>query len=252
MLLSLVLFAGSVAAHGYVQQLRVNGEYFQTWNPYKDPQQNVTRITRKFPDNGPLDDGTFNGPNITCKDGGNIPVNMTVKIAAGSTVEFLWTEWLSDHPGPSARFFIVMTYLAKCPSGCSTFKGDTGNIWVKIQDDGYDASESVPWASKRLPLVNSTWAAVIPKSISSGEYLLRHEILGLQRASEVGRAQFYPACHQITITGGGSANPTGIALPGAYKEDDPGILLEYRNISATNPYTSPGMVSSSLSSLQLS
>lgn len=84
-----------------------------------------------------------------------------------------------------------MTYLAKCPNGCASFKGDTGKVWVKIQQDGYDASKDPPWASKRLPTVNSTWSATIPKSISSGEYLLRHEILGLQRATETGRAQFY-------------------------------------------------------------
>ncbi|QRV81038.1 glycoside hydrolase family 61 protein [Ceratobasidium sp. AG-Ba] len=49
------------------------------------------------------------------------------------------------------------------------------------------------------------------------------EILGLQRTSELGRAQFYPACHQITVTNGDSnALPTGIALPGAYTLTDPG------------------------------
>lgn len=69
----------------------------------------------------------------------------------------------------------------------------------------------------------STWTVRIPKSISNGEYILRHEILGLQRASKSGLAQFYPACHQVTITGGGSANPTGVAIPGAYALDDPGV-----------------------------
>ena len=117
--------------------------------------------------------------------GGNIPVNISATIPAGSKIEFLWTEWTSDHPGP------IMTYLARCPNGCATFKGDTGNVWVKIQQDGYDASQTPPWASKRLPTVNSTWPATIPATIAPGEYLLRHEILGLQRATESGRAQFY-------------------------------------------------------------
>ncbi|KAH7098758.1 family 61 endoglucanase [Auriculariales sp. MPI-PUGE-AT-0066] len=224
----------TVLGHGFVQQLRFNGQYVQTWNPYKDPQQNVTRITRTFPDNGPIPDGDFVTADITCNVGGNIPVNATTVIPAGTTVEFLWTEWKSDHPGP------IMTYLAKCSGGCSTFKGDTGNVWVKIQQDGYDASKDPPWASKRLYTVNSTWSATIPATISPGEYLLRHEILGLQRADESGRAQFYPACHQITITGSGTKSPTGIALPGAYTLTDPGILLQYRNISATLPYTPPG------------
>ncbi|KAI3616605.1 glycoside hydrolase family 61 protein [Moniliophthora roreri] len=163
-----------------------------------------------------------------------MPVNATAVVPAGTTVQFLWTDWQSDHPGP------IMTYLARCPGSCSTFKADSGKIWVKIQEDGYDANQNPPWASKRLPTVNSTWSATIPKTLQSGEYILRHEILGLQRASEVGRAQFYPACHQITVTNGGSKTlPAGIALPGDYTLDDPGILLEYRDISATNPYTPP-------------
>lgn len=78
----------------------------------------------------------------------------------------------------------------------------------------------------------STWAVTIPKSISSGEYILRHEILGLQRASKSGLAQFYPGCHQVTITGGGSANPTGVAFPGAYPLDDPGVSIASACVSS--------------------
>lgn len=64
------------------------------------------------------------------------------------------------------------------------------------------------------------------------------------------------------MTGGGTASPKGVALPGAYALDDPGvcyflatsgwlwiadgldqILLEYRDISATKSYTPPGKLS---------
>ncbi|EUC61095.1 glycoside hydrolase family 61 protein [Rhizoctonia solani AG-3 Rhs1AP] len=213
--------AASVLAHGYVQQLKIGSQYVPTWNPYKDPQQKVTRITRAFKDNGPIPDGFTSA--ITCNvgktaDTQNIPVNATAIVPAGTTVDFLWTDWQSDHPGP------IMTYLAKCPGSCSTFKADSGNIWVKIQEDGYDATKNPPWASKRLPTVNSTWSATIPKTLQNGEYILRHEILGLQRATESGRAQFYPACHQITVTNGGTkALPTGIAIPGNYTLTDPGV-----------------------------
>lgn len=31
------------------------------------------------------------------------------------------------------------------------------------------------------------------------------------------------SCAQITLTGGGTANPTGIALPGAYQPADVGV-----------------------------
>lgn len=69
-------------------------------------------------------------------------------------------------------------------------------VQVKIQEDGYNAALDPPWASKRLPTVNSTWPATIPAALRPGEYLLRHEILGLQRATEVGRAQFYVRRHR--------------------------------------------------------
>lgn len=143
-----------------------------------------------------------------------------------------------------------MTYLASCGGSCSKFSGATGKVWVKIDQAGYDASESIPWASKRLPEQNSTWTVKLPSSIAPGEYLLRyvldrhpflsgphtsvripwqltavlhrHEILGLQRTNKNGSlAQFYPGCHQITVTGSGSTKlPEGIALPGAYQPDD--------------------------------
>ena len=38
-------------------------------------------------------------------------------------------------------------------------------------------------------------------------------------------AQFYPECAQITITGGGTLEPTSaqlVSFPGAYKASDPG------------------------------
>lgn len=67
----------------------------------------------------------------------------------------------------------VMTYLASCGGSCSKFSGSTGKVWVKIDQAGYDASESIPWASKRLPEQNSTWPVTLPSSIAPGEYLLR-------------------------------------------------------------------------------
>ncbi|KAJ4295084.1 hypothetical protein N0V90_007093 [Kalmusia sp. IMI 367209] len=264
MKLSLASITGLLAfanAHGFVQQIWLGDKLVDTWNPYKDPQKNppVNKITRKFKDNGPVTDGLFtvsiwspssitNKPltlrqtdaitcNIASSGANNVPVSATASVAAGSTVKFMWTDWQSDHPGP------IMTYLASCKGPCSAFSGSTGNVWVKIDQAGYDASQTVPWASKRLPTQNSTWTVKLPSKIPAGEYLLRHEILGLQRTNTNGSlAQFYPGCHQISVTGGGStALPTGIALPGAYQPDDTkSIFLEYRKISATNPYTPPG------------
>tara|TARA_R110002003_G_scaffold198_23_gene15572 strand:+ start:5523 stop:6050 length:528 start_codon:yes stop_codon:yes gene_type:complete len=172
-LLLTTLLPLTVSAHGYVQQIQLGSSLVDTWNPYKDPQKNppVNKITRIFKDNGPVTDGLFTTDAITCnigRDGkNNIPVSATASVAAGSTVKFLWTDWQSDHPGP------ILTYLADCKGACSAFSGSSGNVWVKIDQAGYDASQSVPWASKRLPTMNSTWTVQLPKSIKPGEYILR-------------------------------------------------------------------------------
>ncbi|KAG4415973.1 hypothetical protein IFR04_010923 [Cadophora malorum] len=230
-----------ISAHGFVQQIWLGDNLVDTWNPYKDPsKKGLNKITRKFRDNGPVTDGTFETDAITCnvaEGGNNVAVSATAEVAAGSTVKFMWTDWQSDHPGP------IMTYLASCSGPCSSFSGSTGPVWVKIDQSGYDANESVPWASKRLPTQNSTYMLTLPSSIAPGEYILRHEILGLQRTNTDGSlAQFYAGCHQITVTGSGTTKfPEGIELPGAYRSDDKtSIFLEYRDISASNPYTPPG------------
>ncbi|KAG8984141.1 hypothetical protein FRB90_005541 [Tulasnella sp. 427] len=133
-----------------------------------------------------------------------------------------------------------MTYIARCPNGCASFKGDTGNVWIKIAEDGYNPNRSIPWAEENIHSVG-TYTFTIPASLANGEYLLRHEILGLHVASQVNGAQFYPTCIQIKLTGGGSATPTGVALPGAYKTNDPGILMQLYTVTPQNPaYVIPG------------
>ncbi|KAJ0384016.1 hypothetical protein COL922a_009277 [Colletotrichum nupharicola] len=228
----------TASAHGFVQQIMLGENLVNTWNPYKDPSKKVEKITRKFKDNGPVTDGLFETDAICCNigsDKNNVPATVTASVAAGSSVKFVWTEWKSDHPGPSK------SHDVSCRGGkCSEFDGSTGNVWVKIDQSGYDAKEAIPWASKRLPENNSTYTVKLPSKIAPGEYILRHEILGLQRTNTDGKlAQFYPGCHQITVTGDGTTKlPEGIALPGAYKADDTkSIFLDYRKVTE---YTPPG------------
>jgi hypothetical protein len=73
----------------------------------------------------------------------------------------------------------VMTYLADCGGKCSQFDGSKGNVWVKIDQSGYDATEAIPWASKRLPTQNSTYTIKLPSKIAAGEYILRLAVLAV-------------------------------------------------------------------------
>lgn len=102
-----------------------------------------------------------------------------------------------------------------------SFKGDTGPVWVKIDQLSYNPAANPPWASDLLREQGAKWTVTIPPKLAPGEYLLRHEILGLHVAETRMGAQFYPSCTQIRVTSGGTTQlPSGVALPGAYKPDD--------------------------------
>lgn len=67
----------------------------------------------------------------------------------------------------------------------------------------------------------------IPSCLKAGYYLVRHEIIALHSAYAYPGAQFYPGCHQLKVTGGGSTTPSNlVAFPGAYKGSDAGITYD--------------------------
>lgn len=80
------------------------------------------------------------------------------------------------------------------------------------------------------------YSANIPASLPSGDYLLRIEQIALHNPGSP--PQFYISCAQITVTGGGTANPAKFAIPGHIKATDPGITVNiYNNFKS---YTFPG------------
>ncbi|SPO04685.1 related to cel1 protein precursor [Cephalotrichum gorgonifer] len=229
---------GLVSAHGYLKSITANGQNYLAWqvgqDDYLDPPP--ARYARKLANNGPVPD--FTTEDITCGAGGNEPAGGTIELKAGDTVTLNWDQWGSSHSGP------VMNYIAHCPNDdCQSFKGNTGNAWVKISERGYEPSEQTPWASDLLRELGARWRVTIPPTLAPGEYLLRHEILGLHVAGDRMGAQFYPSCTQIRVTAGGSTKlPEGVALPGAYDPDDTeGILVElWRINSGQVEYVVPG------------
>lgn len=57
-------------------------------------------------------------------------------------------------------------------------------------------------------------------------YLLRAELIALHGAANYPGAQLYMECAQLSVSGGGSANPPTVNFPGAYKGSDPGIKFQ--------------------------
>ncbi|KAG8736428.1 hypothetical protein FRC11_002646, partial [Ceratobasidium sp. 423] len=78
----------------------------------------------------------------------------------------------------------------------------------------------------------------IPGDIKAGEYLVRHEPISLHGAHSTAEgAQYYPACIQVKVTGGGNASPATTPATQLYTVQD-GIVDIYQ------PYDKGGISAS--------
>ncbi|KAI0150082.1 lytic polysaccharide monooxygenase [Hypoxylon sp. NC0597] len=218
----LLIAATAVQAHYTFPRLVVDGKSEQAdwW---------ATRKTK----NADSKQGVENAasPDIRCYSNQNAA--NTITVPAGATIHYISTQQV-NHPGPTQY------YLAKVPEGKSASNWDgSGNVWFKIKTTTptIDNNKQVTWPSQNdYVLTNAT----IPAATPDGEYLLRVEQIALHLANKPNGAQFYLACTQIKITGGGSGTPGPlVALPGAYKSDDPGILVNLGTIKPDS-YVPPG------------
>ncbi|CAG9993493.1 unnamed protein product [Clonostachys byssicola] len=238
-LASLVSTAALVAAHGYVEKGTIGGTQYTFYQPYQDPYTSPTpdRISREVQGNGPVEDlsiadiqcGGYSAGGIV----GSKPAKLHATAAAGSTVTLNWTLWPDSHVGP------VLTYMARCPdAGCQNYMPGTDAVWFKVQEGGREGTSNTWAASSLMVSGNAGVQYTIPSCIKAGYYLVRHEIIALHAAYSYPGAQFYPGCHQLQVTGGGSTTPGNlVSFPGAYKSTDPGITYDSYKAST---YTIPG------------
>ena len=137
------------------------------------------------------------------------------------------------------------------PSGSRSMKS------VRATVDGSNKI-SVRYHSVRLSLVHDAHRIFVvdgkahsfqlPSTLARGGYLLRHEIIALHLADQPGGAEFYPACIQINVGGSQSGTPSPselVQFPGAYTDNDPGILV---NAFSDAAYQFPGPAISKLAS----
>ncbi|KAK3940325.1 glycoside hydrolase [Diplogelasinospora grovesii] len=223
--------AGLVAAHGYVDNATIGGQFYQFYQPYQDPYMSTLpdRISRSIPGNGPVQDVTL--IDLQCNTGAT-PAKLHAAATAGSTVTLRWTLWPASHIGP------VITYMARCPdTGCQDWSPGTSAVWFKIKEGGRNGTSDV-WADTPLMTAPTSYMYTIPSCLKTGYYLVRHEIIALHASYTYPGAQFYPGCHQLNVTSGGSTVPSSlVAFPGAYKGSDPGITY---NAYTAQTYTIPG------------
>jgi lytic cellulose monooxygenase (C1-hydroxylating) len=112
-----------------------------------------------------------------------------------------------NHYGP------VMIYMSNVDDAATA---DGSSSWFKVAQDSY-AGTTESWGTEMLNANCGKKSFTVPKSLAPGNYLVRAEAIALHAAGSTGSAQLYMACYQINITGSGSANPSGVEFPGAYK-----------------------------------
>ncbi|KDQ06892.1 carbohydrate-binding module family 1 protein [Botryobasidium botryosum FD-172 SS1] len=228
-ILSSLLIASAAHAHATFQDLWVNSED-QAGTCVRTPINNspVTSVT---------------DPNLACNAGGTKPAISNCKVPAGAKV----TVEMHQQPGDrscseeaiaSSHHGPVIVYMAKV-ADASTAVGSTAN-WFKIAQTGLISATPSPgtWGTDQLISNCGKMDIAVPSDIPAGDYLLRAEVIALHAAGSVGGAQFYMSCYQLSVTGGGTASPSTVNIPGAYSANDPGILFNLYT-SFTN-YTVPG------------
>ncbi|OCL05159.1 lytic polysaccharide monooxygenase [Glonium stellatum] len=191
-----------------------------------------------------------NDANIACNTGIHQPVSSKViDIPAGAKVGVMWGHVIGgpqvandpDNPIAKSHKGPVIFYMAKVNDAAAS--GTSSLQWFKVSQDGLDSSGK--WGVDRM-IANNGWTYfTMPSCVASGQYLLRAEIIALHSASHQGQAQFYMACAQINVTGGGSKAGTTVSFPGAYSATDPGILINIYDTAGNptgggKPYTVPG------------
>ena len=98
----------------------------------------------------------------------------------------------------------------------------TGLQWFKIAQDGLESDGT--WATDKMIANKGKVTFTVPSCVEDGQYLLRHEIIALHLATNIGGAEFYPACTQVSVGGDQTGVPNAtVSFPGAYSDTDPGI-----------------------------
>jgi len=235
--LAIFASAASVAAHGHVKNIVINGASYQGYDinvfPYTQNPPKVAAWTASNTDNGFVGPESFASPDIIChKNSQNAGAHAVV--AAGDKVFVQWDTWPESHHGP------VIDYLASCGSqGCETVD-KTSLEFFKIAEAGLINGANAPgqWASDQLIANNNSWMIQIPSNIAPGNYVLRHEIIALHSAGDLNGAQNYPQCFSLVVTGSGTARPAGVKGTALYTASDEGIRFNiYRSLSS---YPIPG------------
>lgn len=237
----LLAFVPYVVAHGYVSILSVDGTQYDGQEPTEDGQPTTPSVVRRISIIDPVK-GASN-PFLNCGQNATA-ASLIASTNPGSKLTFQWEagggERWPHNTGP------LMFYLTNCGSvTCDQFDSTTAK-WFKIAEVGLESDE-VTWYQQNI-MNGQTANVTLPSNIAPGNYIIRHEIVALHLANEMGGAEFYPSCSQLNISGTGTGAPASnelVSFPGAYSDNDPGIYVpNIFNGPITNyPFPGPAVAS---------
>jgi hypothetical protein len=217
--------AVSVAAHGHVNNIVINGASYPGFDTFSDPWKNPRPIVvgwdTTVEDNGFVSPKDYGSSDIICHRGAK-NAKGHAKVAAGDSIFIQWDTWPVGHVGP------VLDYLAPCgDAGCETVSKETLKFF-KIDEKGMKSKSPAPgtpgkFATDEVLTNGFGWMVQIPKNVKAGFYVLRHEFIALHSAHQKGGAQNYPQCFNLEITGSGTDQPEGVLGTSLYNAEDPGI-----------------------------
>ncbi|KAI9889532.1 MAG: hypothetical protein M1814_005226 [Vezdaea aestivalis] len=175
---------------------------------------------------------------MVCGWMGNQGVKFVCPIEAAQTITFEYrhgdprknTNDALDrsHKGPCSVYMKKVTSAVK--------DNGAGDGWFKIFDEGYN-SQTGKWCTEKLDDNMGHMSVKIPGDIQEGYYLVRSELLALHIT---GSPEFYIGCAQVYVTGGGSASPSGVSIPGYVNANDPALKYNIFAPSLPLPYPIPG------------
>ncbi|KFA53256.1 hypothetical protein S40293_04722 [Stachybotrys chartarum IBT 40293] len=240
-LLTTLVGAVSVAAHGHVDTIVINGVQYAGYDvtslPYQSNPPVVVGWANGATDNGFVGPEAYGTEDIIChRDSQN--AQGRAQVAAGDSIFIQWNTWPESHKGP------VLDYLAPCgDQGCAAVDKTTLEFF-KIDEVGLVDGSGTPgtYGDDLLIENGNGWMVKIPETIAPGQYVLRHEIIALHSAGQENGAQNYPQCFNLEITGSGTEVPAGTLGTELYKADDEGILFNIYQSLTSYPVPGPAVI----------
>ncbi|KAK4454742.1 glycoside hydrolase [Podospora aff. communis PSN243] len=216
-----------VAGHGAVTSYIIGDTHYPGYDAFAAGPKPDT-IQFPWETYNPIFDVT--DPKMRCNGGSSAKLSAPVR--AGENITAVWKQY-THQQGP------VMVWMFKCSGGFSSCDGE-GRGWFKIDQMGMwgTVMRSNNWATA---IVNQKleWSSVVPKNLAPGNYLVRHELLSLHQKA---KAQFYPECAQVAVSGEGTEVPPEqflYSIPTYAPQSDPGIAVDIFTTKETT-YTPPG------------